>query len=42
MVKFGPAAYDRHRLAKVRTYIEFLEANGLTPAKFLYDLAAAP
>jgi hypothetical protein len=41
MVKFDPVAYDRHRLTKVRTYIEFLEANGLTPAKFLYDLATA-
>jgi hypothetical protein len=41
LIKFDPDAYDRHRLAKARGYIEFLEGNGLTPAKFLYDLIAA-
>jgi hypothetical protein len=37
--RFDGAAYDEMRASKAATYVDFLAANGVSPAPYLYDLA---
>lgn len=41
MIRFDPVAYDAHRAERARNYVGFLESNGLRPAAFLREIAAA-
>lgn len=39
-IRFDPDAYDRHRRAKCKNYVNFCEAAGLKPVEFLKELAS--
>lgn len=39
LIKFDPAAYDKHRAQAAAKYIKFLEENRLQPASFLTKIA---
>ena len=40
--RFDGTAYDELRTSKAATYVDFLTANGITPAPFLHGLARRP
>ena len=40
--RFDGTAYDELRASKAATYVDFLAANGIAPAPYLYDLARRP
>jgi hypothetical protein len=40
--RFDGTAYDELRASKAATYVDFLAANGITPAPYLYGLAQRP
>lgn len=40
LFNFDPDGFDRNRRQLARLYVTFLEQNGLSPAKYLADLAA--
>ncbi|MDP3399516.1 MAG: polysaccharide pyruvyl transferase family protein [Brevundimonas sp.] len=41
MIKFDPAAYDKHRLKKAKLYVDFLKSNKLVPSSYLEKLATS-
>lgn len=40
--RFDGTAYDERRAGKAATYVDFLVANGITPAPYLSDIARRP